>query len=183
MANSMLNFASRPVCGWWLRSTLVLRRLVMVAMLSISSALSGCSASRSSIPSRHRWVQKHSGYFLTESLAVSSFQTLPVSTGNVTSARPPGDTADRKPWGCSSASGDEVNPALTSLAAMTPDCAERPAWNGLVMVPKLAMMPALCDAPSEMASAHCSASSLLSDAQAAAAATAPRIPVGCQPLV
>ena len=38
-----------------------------------------------------------------------------------------GDTADKNPCGCSSASKDEVKPALASRAANTPDCAERPA--------------------------------------------------------
>ena len=50
------------------------------------------------------------------------------------------------------------------------------------MVPKLAMVPADCDAPREIAIAVRVSSSLRREAQAAAAPIEPKIPVGCQPL-
>ena len=56
---------------------------------------------------------------------------------------------------------------------MMPAWAARPAWNGFVMVPKFAISPALCEAPSATAIAAWSASSRRSLAQAAAAPTAP----------
>ncbi len=115
--------ASGNVCT----EDLVLRKLVRALMLSISSGLNFLSATKSSMPSSARCVQKQSGYFLTESLLTVSFHFFPASTGEVTSKRVPGDTAERKPCGCSSASSEEVKPAFASRAANTPDCAERPA--------------------------------------------------------
>ena len=49
------------------------------------------------------------------------------------------------------------------------------------MVPKLATRPELCEAPSAIACVALSASRPRSDAQAAAAAIAPKMPVGCHP--
>src|SRR5881275_3277040 len=62
------------------------------------------------------------------------------------SALPSGETADRKPCGCSSASAAAVKPSSARRAETTPACAARPAWNGFVIVPKLAMMPPACEA-------------------------------------
>jgi len=109
------------------------------------------------------------------------FQSRPACVGDVRSTSPLGDVAARKPSGCSSASGDDVNPASASRAEMTPACAARPAWKGFVMVPKLATNPALWEAPSAIACVAFSALSPRSEAQAAAAAMAPKMPVGCQP--
>src|SRR5262245_65766907 len=105
----------------------------------------------------------------------------PACVIDVRSTLPLGDVAARKPNGCSRASGEEVKPAAARRAEMTPACAARPAWNGFVMVPKLATSPALWEAPSAIACVVLDASSLRSEAQAAAAATAPKMPVGCHP--
>jgi hypothetical protein len=75
-----------------------------------------------------------------------------------------------------------VNPTSASRAVISPEWADRPAWNGVVIVPKLAMTPLLCDAASASALLACSASRWRSDAQAAAAPIGPKMPVGCQPL-
>ena len=108
-------------------------------------------------------------------------QVSPGFASLVRSSVPVGEIACRKPCGCSSASVLAVKPASARRAAMMPACAALPAWNGLVIVPKFAISPELCDAPSAIACAALSASSRRSDAQAAAAPTAPYRPVGCQP--
>ena len=56
---------------------------------------------------------------------------------------------------------------------MTPDCAARPTWKDLVMVPKLATRPEDIEAAIAMAVAAPSASRPRNLAQAAAAATVP----------
>ena len=75
----------------------------------------------------------------------------PGRVGLSRSTRPSGDTADRKPCGCSSASAAAVNPSSARRAETSPACDARPAWNGFVIVPKLAMMPPACDADSAIA--------------------------------
>ena len=77
---------------------------------------------------------------------------------------------------------DAVKPASASRAEMTPAWAARPAWNGFVIVPKFAITPLLCEAASAIASVARSASRRRSDAHAAAAPIAPKMPVGCHPL-
>src|SRR5215831_21406380 len=103
------------------------------------------------------------------------FHLRPACVGEVRSTPPLGDVAARKPKGCSSASGEELNPAAARRAEITPACAARPAWNGFVMVPKLATSPALCEAPSAIACVAFSASSPRNEAQAADAAMAPKM--------
>jgi hypothetical protein len=73
-------------------------------------------------------------------------------------------------------------PAAARRAAVTPDCAARPAWNGFVMVPKFATTPAESEAAIPSAIVACSGSRRRRLAQAAAAATGPITAVGCQPL-
>jgi len=53
---------------------------------------------------------------------------------------------------------DAVKPSSASRADINPECAERPAWNGLVIVPKFAMTPLLCEAANANARAAPSAS-------------------------
>ena len=65
--------------------------------------------------------------------------------------------------------------------ASMPEAAARPAWNGLVMVPKLATSPAAMLPASASAAPVRSAESPCRLATAAAAPTAPYTAVGCQP--
>jgi hypothetical protein len=96
--------------------------------------------------------------------------------------RPLGENAARKPLGCSSASGDAVMPLAASRAASTPFCAARPAWKGLVMLPKFATSPPAMEAA--MASAFAVSSTFIFEMREAAAAAAmvPNTAVGCHPL-
>ena len=80
------------------------------------------------------------------------------------------------------ASREAVMPASTRRVAISPDCAARPTCSGLVIDPKFATRPPASEAAIATAALACSASSLRSDAEAAAAASAPNIAVGCQPL-
>ncbi len=98
------------------------------------------------------------------------------------STSPRGEKACRKPGACSSASGAAVMPAAARRAARTPFWAARPATHDLAIEPKFAVSPAAIDAASPMAWLARSASSRRSLAAAAAAATVPNTPVGCQPL-
>ena len=65
---------------------------------------------------------------------------------------------------------------------MTPDCAARPTWKDLVMVPKFATRPPAIEAAIAMAVAVPWASRPRNLAQAAAAAIGPSTADGCQPL-
>ena len=76
----------------------------------------------------------------------------------------------------------DVAAGSANRAVISPEWADRPARNGVVIVPKLAMTPLLCDAASADALLTCSASRRRSDAQAAAAPIGPKMPVGCLPL-
>ena len=115
-------------------------------------------------------------------LAPQICQSTPAITGDSTSTRPPYENANRNPGGCSIASTAAVNPAAASFADATPACAARPAWNGLVIVPTLAIKPHAWEPARLNAIADCSADRPRNDAHAAAAPTAPQKPVGCQPL-
>ena len=72
-------------------------------------------------------------------------------------------------------------PASASRADMMPACAAFPAWKGFVIVPKFDMSPEAWDALIAIAIAVRSASSRRSFAHAAAAASAPKTPVGWSP--
>ncbi len=74
-----------------------------------------------------------------------------------------------------------VKPRAARRAASRPFMAALPAWNGLVMVPKLTFKPAACDAAMPRAFAVCPASSPMSLAAAAAAPNVPMVPVAWNP--
>jgi hypothetical protein len=54
IANSMLNLAASPVCGWWLRNISAWVSLIDTVIRSISAGFSGCRTSSSSIASSAR---------------------------------------------------------------------------------------------------------------------------------
>ncbi|MNC85159.1 hypothetical protein D3C83_07440 [compost metagenome] len=73
--------------------------------------------------------------------------------------------------------GVAVQPIFANSAATTPDSAERPGWNGLVMVPKFSRRPADWLAPMPMARRVCSRLSPIMRAAPAAAVIAPMVAV------
>src|SRR6185436_12595683 len=88
----------------------------------------------------------------------------------------------KKPCLCSNAPGLAVNPLRASSAACNPPRAHWPACRGLVMVPKLDLVPADSDVAIASAVSVCPAVSPSNLAQAAAVANTPRVAVGCHPL-
>jgi len=101
--------------------------------------------------------------------------------GVFTSKSPAGDSAARKPCACSSASGVAAMPAAAKRAAYMPEAAALPGCVGLTMDPKLDMTPLASETAAPSACAAFAGLSRCKDAHAAAAPTAPNIPVGCQP--
>ncbi len=57
MVNSMLNFASKPVCGWWLRRMVAKFSLRRTLTAATSPGLTSWSRTSASIPSMARCVQ------------------------------------------------------------------------------------------------------------------------------
>ena len=79
-------------------------------------------------------------------------------------------------------SAEAVKPLEARRAAIRPARAACPTWKGLVMVPKLILMPADEEAAMPRAMPMRSGLRASSLAQAAAAAIVPVVAVACQPL-
>ena len=87
--------------------------------------------------SNARWALPQQGYFfisIPDSAMWEVDRKLAI-TASVEKFLPP-EKAFINPNGPSIASTPAVNPKFTNLAAVTPQRAALPAWNGLVIVPK-----------------------------------------------
>ena len=101
---------------------------------------------------------------------------------SIISGLKPPPAARKKPRSASSPLGDAVKPSAAISAATTPFSAARPAWNGLVMVPKFSRNPPACVAPMASARRVASRSSPRSFAAAAAAPIEPQVAVLWKPV-